>query len=168
MNRVVERQHRLKISGLLRTRVVAAMLPGAMWICLAATPCLAGRYRFGVDRHPQQVGPNAWHFTIDLRVRPIGKVQFVGSQYDFVSATQGLAIDYDFNSAQGGTGFSDSRRFMAIAPTLFNPIDGFMNGWDVADLKDGTFSGVIYATAPPTAVYFMIEARHFVRVRHPR
>lgn len=166
-NRVIEPQHRRKVLGALRTKVVAALLPGAMWICLAATPCLAGRYRFGVDLHPQQVGPNAWHFAIDLRVKPIGRPQFVGSQYDFASATQGIAIDYDFNSAQGGSGFSDARTFMAIAPTLFDPIDGFKNGWDATDLKDGIFSGVVYSTAPPTAVYFMIEARRFVRVRRP-
>jgi hypothetical protein len=95
-------------------------------------------------------------------VKPAGALRFVWSQYDFADPTEGVAVDYDFNGA--GTDFFDRRTFYAIAPTLFDQLDGFINGWDVADMNDGRFSGVVYATAPLTTVHFSIEADRLVPV----
>ena len=162
---VLQHQQQLKTHLARGTKALTAPFFGVLWICLATTTCLATEWQFGIDQNPQPIGQGAWHFTIDLGVRPVGHLQFVGSQYDFDWFTEGITtIVYDFNVNQGGSGYSDSREFLAIAPTLYDPIDGFIHGWDVADLKDGTFSGVVYATAPLTAVYFLIEADRFVPV----
>ncbi len=136
--------------------VVGTMLSCVLWICVAPTACLATEWWIGVDQSPRQIAPNAWRFRIEVPVQPAGKLQFVGSEYDFASLTQGITVDYQFD--RPGISFSDPREFLAVAPTLFDPHDGFIHGWDLLDLKDGTFSGVVYATAPLTTVYFSIAA----------
>ncbi len=141
----------------------AAILLCALCIGLPAT-CLATEWLYAVDENPRQAGPNTWRFAIRTGVKPIGQLLFAWSQYDFASATQGIEVDYDFNGR--GIDFSDDRRFYAIAPTLFESIDGFLAGWDVADMNDGVFRGVVYSTAPLTRVHFIIEADSFIPVRH--
>lgn len=141
----------------------AAVLACAISMCLAATTCSATEVREAVDEQPQQIGPNLWHFAVRVGVRPLGAVQFACAEYDFAAPTEGIEVDYDFNGA--GLDFADDRMFYAIAPTLFDQIHGFINGWDAFDLRDGIFSGVVYATAPLTAVHLMIEADRLVRVR---
>ena len=132
-------------------------------ICLAATTAGASEYRYAVDKHPRRIAANAWHFVIRTGVRPAGELHHVLSQYDFASPTQGIAVDYAFNGP--GMDYSDPRTFYAIAPTLFDPTDGPIDGWDVVDLQDGIFSGIVYSTARLTRVHLMIEADRLVRVR---
>ena len=115
-----------------------------------------------MEEHPQPIAANTWRFVIHLGVRPVGELQFVWSQYDFASATQGIDVDYAFNGT--GIDFSDPRTFSSIAPTLLDRLDGHTNGWDRADMADGTFSGVVYATAPLTTVSFGVEADRWVPV----
>lgn len=141
----------------------AAILLCALWIGLP-TICLATEWLYAVDENPRRAGPDMWRFSIKLGVKPIGQLLFAWSQYDFASATQGIEVDYDFNGR--GIDFSDDRRFYAIAPTLFESIDGFFAGWDVADMNDGVFRGVVYSTAPLTRVHFIIEAESFMPVHH--
>ena len=143
--------------------VVVAMLPCALWTCLAATTCGATEFWYGVDESPRQVAPNTWRFSIKVPVKLAGQLEFVGSQYDFAGATEGIDVDYKFNGR--GIDFWDDRVFYAIAPTLFNLSDGFVNGWDLDDLANGTFSGVVTATAPLTTVHLSIVAESFVPVR---
>lgn len=161
-NTVAQQQAlRIILLALGRT-VLVAILPAALCICLATTTCPAAEW-FGMDQSPRQIAANLWHFSINLGVRPVGHMQFVWSQYDFAWDTRGFAVVYDFNP--GRLSCADPRRFLSIAPTLFDPVDGYMHGWNATDLNDGTFSGVVYATAPLTTVYFLIEADRFVRVR---
>ncbi len=163
--RNISGQHSLlQLLRALGIKVLTAVMPVALWVCLASTACRATEWQSGVDAHPRRVGQNAWHFKIHLGVKPVGQLQFVGSQFDFAWQTRGIAVDYDFTFRRGG-GWSDSRSFQTIAPTLFDTVDGFINGWEATDLNDGTFSGVVYATAPPTAVYVLIAADSFVPVR---
>ena len=140
------------------------ILACSLGTCFPTTTCLATEWCYGVDENPQQIGPNAWHFTIDLGLKPAGRLHFVSSQYDFAWPTEGIDVDYDFSKAH--IDFSDDRVFYAIAPTLFDDIDGYLGGWSAADMKDGIFSGVVYATAPLTTVYFGMEADHLVPVSH--
>jgi hypothetical protein len=142
--------------------VVGVILSSVLWIGVAPTTCLATEWWVGVDQNPRQIAPNAWRFRIKVPVTPAGQLQFVGSQYDFASLTQGITVHYQINGP--GSDFSDPGEFLAIAPTLFDLLDGFLNGWDLIDLKDGTFSGVVYATAPLTTVYFSIAAEGLVPV----
>lgn len=139
-----------------------ALLVGAVCIGLAATTCFAAESQYAVDEHPQPLAANTWRFVVHLGVRPVGPLQFAWSQYDFMSATQGIEVDYAFNGA--GIDYTSDRTFSAIAPTLCDRIDGCMNGWDVAGMTDGSFSGVVYATSPLTAVHFGVEADRFVPV----
>jgi murein DD-endopeptidase MepM/ murein hydrolase activator NlpD len=132
----------------------AVALTCALYISLAATG-RASEFRYAVDEHPQLIAPNTWRFVIPVGVRPVGELQFAWSQYDFNNT--GTELDTR-------TDFSDRRTFLAIAPTLFNQIDGLINGWDVADMDDGTFSGVVQSTAPLTMVHFGIEADRLVPV----
>jgi len=145
--------------------VVLAAITAA-WIGASATAGHALRWRYGVDARPQQIAPNAWHFSISLKATPRGQVYFASSQYDFAGATNGMVVTYDFT--QNTSGYTDSRSFLTVAPTLFEPADGYMNGWDAADLQDGTFSGVVYSTARLTAVHFYVEADSFARPRRHR
>lgn len=78
-------------------RVVGTILSCALWICSGPATCLATEWWVGVDQNPQQIAPNAWRFRIKVPVKPAGQLQFVGSQYDFASFTQGITVDYQFN-----------------------------------------------------------------------
>jgi hypothetical protein len=149
----------------LTTRALILAVPCGLWLCSATTACHA-EWRYGIDLHPRKVGRNAYRFKIKLGVVPQGDLQFVGSEYDFASMTRGVAVAYDFSHRRSGC--SDPRPFLAVAPTLFNEEEGFMNGWDVTDLQDGKFSGVVHATAPLTAVHFLVAADGFAPVRRGR
>src|SRR5262245_41263414 len=144
--------NRRKDEGLMRkilrfTReLTVSMLAATFLTCVATPKCLATEWWVGVDDHPRQVAPNMWYFSIKLPVKPMGQLQFVGSQYDFAGATQGFAVDYKANG--GGTDFADPGTFYVIAPTLFDTIDGYINGWDAGCMDSKTFSGVVYANAP--------------------
>jgi hypothetical protein len=144
-------------------RLCCAASACAFCICLATAPCLAESFS-AVDEQPQQIDANTWRFAVQVGVRPLGTLEFVGSQYDFASPTQGIEVAYGFR--RRGVDFSDSRTFYAISPTLFDQLDGFIDGWDLSDLRDGIFSGVVSATAPLTAVHFVIEADRLVPVHH--
>ncbi len=142
-------------------RLMSAGLMWVLWLYLATT---AGAAMWvGSDDHPQQVAPNAWHFAIRVPVRAIGGLQFVGSQYDFLAPTQGIAVDY--RSDGMGVDFADRRNFLAIAPTLYNQVDGFINGWSADGLGSRTFSGIVYATAPLTNVSITIIADRLMPMR---
>jgi len=148
-------------------RIVGALgtLPGMTALAVAmitvpATACHARAWRHWVDKHPVQIAPNAWQFAVDLRAVPYGRVFFVSSEYDFAAPTDGMVVAYDFS--EGTSGYSDPRRVLAVAPTLFDQTDGFLNGWDISDMRDGVFSGVVYASAPLTEVHFLIQADRFV------
>lgn len=146
-------------------RIVVGMVPSALAVCLATMPCLANEWREAVDQSPQQIGPGEWEFIVDLGAKPRGP-QFIGSQYDFDGATQGITVDYDYNGS--GIDFSDDREFLGIAPTLFNLVDGFIHGWELVDLKDGVFSGVVYSTVPLTEVRLLVLADSFVQIHRKR
>ena len=143
-----------------------AVLLCAAYLCLAATTCVASEFRYAVDEHPKQVRWNVWRFSVQVGAIPVGALDFACAQYDFATPTAGIAVDYDFDGA--GNDFSDDRLFYGIAPTLFDQYSGFINGWDISDLGDGIFSGLVYARAPLTAVHFMIEADQFAPVRQPQ
>ena len=150
------------VTGGRRSKPGRALLAGAAYICLAATTGLAIETRYAVDEHPQQVAADTWRFLVDVGVRPVGTLYFAWSQYDFASATAGVEVDYAFDGA--GIDFSDQRTFSVIAPALADQIHGDVNGWGVAGVSDGTFGGVVYATAPLTSVTFGIEADRLMPV----
>jgi hypothetical protein len=139
-------------------KIMGVLLLCALWVCLATTKCFAMEYWSGIDEHPRQISPGKWRFSITVPFMPVG-LQFVGAQYDFAGMTNGIDV------RGPGWYFADNRQFYAIAPTLFDPIDGFIAGWNITDLNNGTFSGVVYATAPLTTVHFTIVADGLVPVR---
>jgi hypothetical protein len=135
----------------------------ALWVFLAAGPCLGAEILGGIDTHPHRVGSNAWSFSVKLPSRPIGTVLFVGAQFDLKDLTNGIAVDYAFNGP--GIDFVDGRAQYGFAPTLFDFYYGPLNGWNLVDAADGVFSGILYATAPPASVRFVIVADAFVSLR---
>ena len=166
MNKLIQRMcsgATVDFTGARKTSMASrVVLACAVAMCLAATPCRATDYLTVVDDQPRQIGPNMWRFVVQVGVRPAGTLQFANAQYDFAFPTEGIEVDYDFNGP--GVDFADGREFYAIAPTLFDQLDGFIHGWDLSDLGDGVFSGVVYATAPLTAVHFTIAADQLLPV----
>ena len=152
--------------GSIPSHLCGAVAAGAVYVCLAVTTCLGTEFQYAVDNQPEQIAPNLWRFSVPIGVKPVGQLAAVWSQYDFASPTEGIEVDYDFNGS--GIDYSDGRAFWAIAPTLFDPLDGYINGWEPSALRDGTFTGLVYATAPLAVVHFMIAADQLVPVRHPR
>jgi hypothetical protein len=137
------------------------MLFWVFWLFCAA-PASAD-WCAGIDRHPLQVKPHVWHFTVRMPCAPLGEVYFVNSQYNFLRYTRGIKVDYAFDGP--GIDFRDGRGFYAIAPTLFNTLDGYLNGWAIVDLNDVTFEGLVHATTALDSVEFQIEADGFVGIR---
>ncbi len=152
----------LAVTGGKRSKSWAMLLAGGTYICLAATTGLAIQSRYAVDEHPQQIAADTWRFMVPVGVRPVGTLYSTWSQYDFASATQGIEVDYAFDGA--GIDFADHRTFSVIAPGLSDQIDGYVNGWGGGGMADGTFGGVVYATAPLTSVHFGIEADRLMPV----
>ena len=77
--------------------------------------------------------------------------------------TRGIAVDYDFDGP--GIDFTDGRAFYAIAPTIFDQADAQpVSPWNIVDPSDGTFSGVVRATAELTTVELYIEADSLVPI----
>jgi hypothetical protein len=144
----------------------AAVLACAVTMCLAPTASFAD-FLYVADEQPQQIDVDLWRFTLPVGVRPAGALQFASVEFDFASLTQGVEVSYDFNGRR--TDYVDGREFLSVSPTLFNQRDGFIHGWQLSDLHDGVFSGVVRATAPLTGVYFTIEADQLVpTARAPR
>jgi hypothetical protein len=127
-------------------------------VVLAASAA-RGDWLYGIDTHPHQVAPNVWRFSVNLHARPVAPIGFVGSQFNFSRPEDGIRVDYGFDGA--GIDYADGRTFYAIAPTLFDTLDGYINGWNLVDLNDGSFEGLVYATAPLTSVEFRIDAAGF-------
>ena len=117
----------------------------------------------GVDDSPIQVAEDVWRFRIVLGVKPRGNLGFIGSQYDFDSLTNGIRVDYDYNGE--GVDYIADGEFLSIAPTLHIAGENeFLHGWDISDLDDGIFSGVVYASARLTSVRIDVEADSFIPV----
>jgi hypothetical protein len=133
---------------------------GVLWL-LCAAPASAA-WCAGMDRHPHQIKPHVWHFSVQMPCAPVGTIYFANSQYNFRRLDSGIQVDYAFDGP--GIDFTDGRIFYAIAPTLFTG-GRYLNGWGIVDLNDATFDGLVYATAPLDSVEFQIEADGFVRIR---
>lgn len=125
------------------------------------------------DTHPREIAPGTWYFSINVPVQPVGELQFVNAQYDFYdfdrdvgTPTDGIAVDYAYDGAD--IDWTDGRTFLAIAPTLFDEEDGFIQGWSAWDLKNGKFEGTVYATAPLLRVSFTVAASEIVHGRRRR
>jgi len=90
--------------------------------------------------------------------------------YDFSTGigvpTNGISADYAYDGP--GIDWTDDRTFLAIAPTLFDSEDGFIQGWSAWDIVNGKFSGRVYATAPLVRVWFTVEADQIVYGRSGR
>jgi hypothetical protein len=119
------------------------------------------------DDRLRQIAPGAWSFSIKVPVQPVGQLQFVNAQYDFYdfpsnlgTATDGMSVDYAYNGA--GIDFTEDGALFAVAPTLFEPVDGFIQGWSGWGIVNGRFQGTVYATAPPLRVSITIVADGFV------
>jgi len=115
------------------------------------------------DEHPRLIAPGTWYFSINVPVQPVGQLQFVNAQYDFYdfstgvgTSTNGISVDYAYDGP--GIDWTDGRTFLAIAPTLFNLRDGFIQGWSAWDIVNGKFQGTVYATAPLVRVWFTVAA----------
>ena len=125
------------------------------------------------DDHPREIAPGVWYFSVNVPVHPVGELQFVNAQYDFYdvstgvgASTEGISVDYAYNGA--GMDWTDDRTFLAIAPTLFDPSDGFIQGWSAWDVVKGKFDGTVYATAPLVRVWFTVSADRLVHGRGRR
>jgi hypothetical protein len=119
------------------------------------------------DDRPRQVAPGVWSFSIKVPVQPVGRLQFVNAQYDFYdfasnlgTATNGMSVDYAHNGK--GIDFTQDGTLFAVAPTLFEPVDGFIQGWSRWGIVNGRFKGTVYATARPLRVSITIVADGFV------
>ena len=115
------------------------------------------------DHHPHEIAPGAWYFSINVPVRPVGQLQFVNAQYDFYDfdadegePADGISVDYTYNGP--GIDWTDGRTFLAIAPTLFDEDEGFIQGWSSWSLVKGKFEGIVYSTAPLLRVSFTVTA----------
>ena len=140
--------------------VVAAF---GLWL---ATPASA-EWWTNTDDQPRQIAPGAWYFSVNVPVRPVGRLELVVAQYDFYdfntgigTTTDGISVDYAYDGV--GVDWSDDRTFLAIAPTLFDQSDGFIEGWSAWDVVKGKFAGTVYATAPLVRVWFSVEADQLV------
>lgn len=136
----------------------AAAAVAVLGLFLAPAPAGAESWT-SVDDRPRQIAPGAWHFSINVPVRPVGQLQFVNAEYDFYdfatgvgAPTEGIAVDYAANGP--GVDWTDDRTCLGIAPTLFDEEDGFIHGWSAWDLPQGKFEGTVYATAPLLRVSF--------------
>lgn len=105
------------------------------------------------DTHPHKVGRTAYSFAIP--VPPMQGLTIAIAQYNFARPTQGLAVDYECDGA--GIDWQTSATGIAIAPTLYTVWDGAMQGWQVSDLADGWFRGIVYAGAPLTEVDLWLD-----------
>lgn len=125
------------------------------------------------DDHPRQIAPGIWSFSVNVPVHPVGQLEFVNAQYDFYdfstgvgASTDGISVDYAYDGP--GIDWTDHRTFLAIAPTLFDLVDGFIQGWSAWDIVNGKFNGTVYATAPLVRVWFTVEADQIVYGRADR
>jgi hypothetical protein len=141
----------------LRTAVLIAAL---LLCCATAAP--AQQWYYGTDAHPQRIAAGAWRFRIPVPV-PVGNLYFANSQYDFARPTQHIAVDYAYNGS--GDDFVAATQCLAIAPTLYDALDGYLYGWDVSDLRDGWFAGTVQATTTLTAVHFSIMADGLIQTK---
>jgi hypothetical protein len=119
------------------------------------------------DDNPRQVAPGVWRFSIKIPVVPVGQLQFVNAQYDFVdfvsgtgTLTDGISVDYTYNGR--GVDWTEDSALLAVAPTLFELNVGYIQGWSGWDLVNGKFEGTVYATAPLRRVSFTVVADQLV------
>jgi hypothetical protein len=124
------------------------------------------------DDRPRQVAPGVWSFSIKVPVQPVGHLQFVNAQYDFYdfprhlgAATDGMSVDYAYNGA--GIDFTQDGTLFAVAPTLFEPVDGFIQGWSGWGIVNGRLEGTVYATARLLRVSITIVADRLVYGNRP-
>jgi hypothetical protein len=137
---------------------------------LLATATARAEWWTNTDDHPRQIAPGVWYFSIHVPVYPVAQLQFVAAQYDFYdfrngsgTSTNGISVDYAYDGR--GIDWTDGRTFLAIAPTLFDLHDGFIQGWSAWDVVNGKFEGTVYATAPLVRVWFTVSADVLVRGR---
>ena len=140
---------------------------------LSSTTAALADWWINTDDHPRLIAPGVWHFSINVPVQPVGQLQFVNAQYDFYDvssgvgvSTNGISVDYAYDGP--GVDWTDGRTFLAIAPTLFDVRDGFIQGWSAWDVVNGKVNGTVYATAPLVRVWFAVEADHLVYGRAQR
>ena len=129
------------------TRLVPIVL-----LCLSVfvtAPCL-GEWIFAADTHPRRIARHMWAFSIQTGVRPEG-LRFAASQYNFAAATHGIKVDY--GRYPDGFDFIDTRVFYAIAPTLYDQIDGFINCGKSVDMNSGVLEGVVHSTSSLVGVH---------------
>jgi len=153
-----------------RMRHLARLLLGCL---LSLTTTVHAGSWTNTDDHPRQIAPGVWSFSVNVPVHPVGQLHFVNAQYDFYDSstgigvpTNGISADYAYDGP--GIDWTDDRTFLAIAPTLFDSEDGFIQGWSAWDIVNGKFSGRVYATAPLVRVWFTVEADQIVYGRSGR
>jgi hypothetical protein len=87
--------------------------------CLLLATAARADWWTAIDTHPRNLGDGAWSFFIPITVCPVG-LQFVSSQYDFPTPTNGIAVDYTFNGT--GIDFEDGRTFYASSAASCTPV----------------------------------------------